>query len=143
MLRTQEVPTEYAQCAKPQHFLSKLYKSPTSGASFHMVTQLATENIQLHGADNSQVDRILLFILNYLIIKLLFNFPKCLNIVRTSSKTLYCTLQGHNLTYFTEYFQNYRLQIVRDSLSRLFIIECPFLQSLLLNKHYFKTNKTA
>ena len=57
MLSKQEVHTEHAQSAKCMHFLSKLYKSPTQGASFHRVTWLATANTQLHLADNSQVDR--------------------------------------------------------------------------------------
>ena len=59
MLSKQEVHTENAQCAKLLHFLSKPYKSPTQGASFHTVTRLVTANIQLHVADNSQVDRTL------------------------------------------------------------------------------------
>ena len=102
---------------------------------------LLLKTSKLHVADNSQVDRISLFIFNYSIIRLLFNYTKCLNIVRTFSKTFYCTLRG----YFPDWIQLdifYRifpeLQIVRDSLSRLFIRECCFLQSLLLNKHYLK-----
>ena len=81
----------------------------------------------------------------------LSNYTKCLNIVRTSSKTLYCTLQGHThrytiTTYFriTNTFTDCRLLETHcPDFWTLFIIEGYFLQSLLLNKHYFKTNTTV
>ena len=59
MLSKLEVHTEHVHCAKLLYILSKPYKSPTQGASFHRVTWFATANIQLHVADNSQVDRTL------------------------------------------------------------------------------------
>ena len=65
MSKLQEVVTEHSQCAKLLYFLSKYYKSPTQGAFFHRVTILCYSEHLLHIADNSQVDRTLLFILIY------------------------------------------------------------------------------
>ena len=62
MLRLQEVVAEHAQCANLLHFLFQTYKYPTQGACFHQVTSLCYSEHLLHIADNSQVDRILLFI---------------------------------------------------------------------------------
>ena len=58
---------------------------------------LLLKTSKLHVTDNSQVDRTFLFIFNYLIIEMLFNYSKCLNIIRTPSKTSFCTLQGRIL----------------------------------------------
>ena len=63
MPRLQEVVTEHAQCAKLLNFLFQTYKNPTQGASFHRVTSLCYSEHLLHIADNSQVDKTLLFIL--------------------------------------------------------------------------------
>ena len=68
MLQPQEVVTEHAQCAKLLHFLFQYYKYPTQGASFHMVARLCYKDIYYPIADNSWVDKTLLFIF-----KLLFN----------------------------------------------------------------------
>ena len=88
---------------------SKLYKHPTPGASFHRVTRFTTKNIQTPCCWKLS-DRIFLFNFNYFIIELLFNYTKCLNIVRTSSKTSYCTLQGQdNIITFTDTFTDCRL----------------------------------
>ena len=112
---------------------------------------LLEKTSKLHVADNSQVDRTFLFIFNYFIIELLFNYTKCLNIIRTSSRTLYCTLQGHTLrytitTYFriTNTFTDCRLLETHcPDFWTLIIIEGCFLQSLLLNKHYFKNQQNC
>ena len=72
MISKQEVCTEHAQYTKLLHFLSIPYESPTQGASFHRVTWLATANIQLYVANNSQVDRTPFIFFTIFIIKLLF-----------------------------------------------------------------------
>ena len=66
MLRSQEVAIKHVQFAKLLHFLSKYYKNPTQVASFCRVTRFSYSKHLLHVAENSQVDRTLLFILTIL-----------------------------------------------------------------------------